>query len=127
MGLRELCLQRISRSVQKTLRKTKSRDLWSLEVFLWNIKYNDNYIHSEGFEAFQTVLEFAEQREKFKAFRIPMVVLPATISNNVPGKMVAVAVFVSALESISISMIFDIHYMIYYDKWHTICDNCYFM
>jgi len=38
-----------------------------------------------GFEAFQTVLEFAEQREKFKSFRIPMVVLPATISNNVPG------------------------------------------
>jgi len=38
-----------------------------------------------GFEAFQTVLQFAEQREKYKAFRIPMVVLPATISNNVPG------------------------------------------
>jgi len=24
-------------------------------------------------------------RDKYKAFRIPMVVLPATISNNVPG------------------------------------------
>ena len=38
-----------------------------------------------GFEAFQAVLQFSEAREKFKAFRIPMVVLPATISNNVPG------------------------------------------
>ena len=53
---------------------------------------------SKGFEAFQTVLEFAEQREKFKPFRIPMVVLPATISNNVPGKTVIVAVVVSVLE-----------------------------
>jgi len=38
-----------------------------------------------GFEAFQAVIQFAEAREKFKEFRIPMVVLPATISNNVPG------------------------------------------
>ena len=38
-----------------------------------------------GFEAFQAVLQFSEAREKFKEFRIPMVVLPATISNNVPG------------------------------------------
>merc|ERR1712142_1119315 len=38
-----------------------------------------------GFEAFQAVLQFAEHRDKFKEFRIPMVVLPATISNNVPG------------------------------------------
>jgi len=38
-----------------------------------------------GFEAFQSVLEMAEKRSEFKAFRIPMVVVPATISNNVPG------------------------------------------
>jgi len=38
-----------------------------------------------GFEAFSAVLQFAENRDKYKAFRIPMVVLPATISNNVPG------------------------------------------
>jgi len=38
-----------------------------------------------GFEAFESVLQFAENREKYRAFRIPMVVLPATISNNVPG------------------------------------------
>jgi len=38
-----------------------------------------------GFEAFQAVLQFYEAREQYKQFRIPMVVLPATISNNVPG------------------------------------------
>lgn len=38
-----------------------------------------------GFEAFETVLMLSEQRDKYPQFRIPMVVLPATISNNVPG------------------------------------------
>merc|ERR1719150_3478218 len=38
-----------------------------------------------GFEAFETILQLSEAREKLKQFRIPMVVLPATISNNVPG------------------------------------------
>ena len=38
-----------------------------------------------GFEAFQSVLMLYERRESFPEFRIPMVVLPATISNNVPG------------------------------------------
>jgi len=38
-----------------------------------------------GFEAFETILMLSEHRDKFPQFRIPMVVLPATISNNVPG------------------------------------------
>lgn len=38
-----------------------------------------------GFEAFTAVLQLAEHREKYPEFCIPMVVLPATISNNVPG------------------------------------------
>merc|ERR1719186_2181162 len=38
-----------------------------------------------GFEAYHSVLQLSENRDKYKAFRIPMVVLPATISNNVPG------------------------------------------
>ena len=39
----------------------------------------------QGFEAFETILQLSENRDKFRQFRIPMVVLPATISNNVPG------------------------------------------
>ena len=38
-----------------------------------------------GFEAFQTCLQLAEQRGNFPQFCIPIAVLPATISNNVPG------------------------------------------
>jgi len=38
-----------------------------------------------GFEAYETVVQLESMRDKFKEFRIPMVVLPATISNNVPG------------------------------------------
>lgn len=38
-----------------------------------------------GFEAFTAVSELRQAREKYSAFKIPMVVLPATISNNVPG------------------------------------------
>lgn len=38
-----------------------------------------------GFEAFTAVSQLRQAREKFNAFKIPLVVLPATISNNVPG------------------------------------------
>ncbi len=38
-----------------------------------------------GFEAFTAVSELRKARAEYPAFRIPMVLLPATISNNVPG------------------------------------------
>eukprot|EP00795_Rhopilema_esculentum_P008053 gene8053-13967_t len=38
-----------------------------------------------GFEAFNSALELAKGRERQKAFRIPIIVIPATMSNNVPG------------------------------------------
>ncbi|OUC40266.1 6-phosphofructokinase [Trichinella nativa] len=38
-----------------------------------------------GFEAFHSCLIMAENRDKYKEFCIPMMVLPCTISNNVPG------------------------------------------
>lgn len=38
-----------------------------------------------GFEAFRTVLQLAENRDRYPSLRIPMCVIPATISNNVPG------------------------------------------
>lgn len=38
-----------------------------------------------GFEAFTAVSQLRQARDKFSAFKIPLVVLPATISNNVPG------------------------------------------
>lgn len=38
-----------------------------------------------GFNAYHTCLIFAQNRQKFPAFRIPMCVIPTTINNNVPG------------------------------------------
>ncbi|KAJ5773754.1 6-phosphofructokinase eukaryotic type [Penicillium paradoxum] len=38
-----------------------------------------------GFEAFTAVSELRQAREQYDAFKIPLIVLPATISNNVPG------------------------------------------
>ena len=38
-----------------------------------------------GFEAFTAVGEMRKARENYSAFRIPLILLPATISNNVPG------------------------------------------
>ena len=38
-----------------------------------------------GFEAYHAALLLAESRTKYPEFKIPMIVLPATISNNVPG------------------------------------------
>ena len=38
-----------------------------------------------GFEAFTALSELRKARESYASFRIPMVILPATISNNVPG------------------------------------------
>lgn len=38
-----------------------------------------------GFEAYHALLQLYEARGKYPEFCIPMVVVPATISNNVPG------------------------------------------
>ncbi|KAB8078792.1 phosphofructokinase 2 [Aspergillus leporis] len=38
-----------------------------------------------GFEAFTAVSQLRKAREQYPAFRIPLVLLPASMSNNVPG------------------------------------------
>ncbi|KZC05103.1 6-phosphofructokinase [Dufourea novaeangliae] len=38
-----------------------------------------------GFEGYQTGLSFFKARDKYEEFRIPIAMIPATISNNVPG------------------------------------------
>ncbi|XP_029167853.1 ATP-dependent 6-phosphofructokinase isoform X4 [Nylanderia fulva] len=38
-----------------------------------------------GFEGYQTCLTFYKARDKYEEFRIPIAMIPATISNNVPG------------------------------------------
>lgn len=49
-------------------------------------KYSiDGLIIVGGFEAFVSLRQLENARELFPAFRIPMVLIPATLSNNVPG------------------------------------------
>lgn len=49
-------------------------------------KYNfDGLILVGGFEAFASLEQLERARAMYPAFRIPMVLIPATISNNVPG------------------------------------------
>jgi len=38
-----------------------------------------------GYEAYSSVLQMYESRNKYPQFNIPMICIPATISNNVPG------------------------------------------
>jgi 6-phosphofructokinase 1 len=38
-----------------------------------------------GFEAFTAASQLRKGREQYESFKIPLVVLPATVSNNVPG------------------------------------------
>jgi 6-phosphofructokinase 1 len=38
-----------------------------------------------GFEAFAAASELRQARDKYHSFKIPLIVLPATVSNNVPG------------------------------------------
>jgi len=38
-----------------------------------------------GFEAFVAISQLRKAREQYPAFKIPLVLLPATVSNNVPG------------------------------------------
>lgn len=45
----------------------------------------DGLIIVGGFEGFQSLDQLEKARPMYPAFRIPMVVIPATISNNVPG------------------------------------------
>lgn len=61
------------------------------EAGIGNIAYNlakhkiEALILVGGFEAFVSLQQLAEERGAYPAFRIPMVLIPATISNNVPG------------------------------------------
>ena len=51
----------------------------------FELYYFDALFLVGGFEAFTAVSELRKARAQYPPFRIPMAVLPATISNNVPG------------------------------------------
>ncbi|XP_077990362.1 ATP-dependent 6-phosphofructokinase, muscle type-like isoform X5 [Glandiceps talaboti] len=52
-------------------------------------KFRKHEIHGllivGGFEAYKSVIVMSENRDKYPEFCIPMVIIPCTVSNNVPG------------------------------------------
>jgi len=67
-----------------TNRTLPSEDMGMVAWYFQKYRF-DGLLIIGGFEAFHSLLELEKAREAYPAFRIPMVCLPATISNNVPG------------------------------------------
>ncbi|PSK35147.1 6-phosphofructokinase [Candidozyma pseudohaemuli] len=62
----------------------ESTDLGLIAYYFEKYKF-DGLILVGGFEAFVSLEQLEKARAMYPAFRIPMVLVPATISNNVPG------------------------------------------
>ena len=71
-------------SVLGTNRSLPSEDFGSVSFHLQNKKL-DGLIIIGGFEAYESLKELKDAREKYPIFNIPIVCLPSTVSNNVPG------------------------------------------
>lgn len=66
-----------------TNRTLPSVDLGAVAAKFQQFKF-DGFMMIGGFESFSSLLELQEGRKHYPAFHIPLVHLPATISNNVP-------------------------------------------
>lgn len=67
-----------------TNRNLPDTDIGMIAYYFQKYKF-DGLIIIGGFEAFVSLQQLEEARESYPAFRIPMICIPATISNNVPG------------------------------------------
>ncbi|RPB18604.1 6-phosphofructokinase [Terfezia boudieri ATCC MYA-4762] len=67
-----------------TNRSLPSEDMGMVAWYFQKYRF-DGLLIIGGFEAFHALSELQKARQSYPAFRIPMVCLPATISNNVPG------------------------------------------
>lgn len=67
-----------------TNRNLPNTDIGMIAYYFQKYKF-DGLIIIGGFEAFASLHQLEEARPSYPAFRIPMVCIPATISNNVPG------------------------------------------
>ncbi len=62
----------------------------------------DGMILIGGFEAFSSICQLKSMRYEFKEFCIPLICIPATISNNVPGTHFSIGCDTSLNEIVSI-------------------------
>lgn len=67
-----------------TNRNTPDTDLGMIAYYFQKYEF-DGLIIVGGFEAYASLHQLEQARTAYPAFRIPMICLPATISNNVPG------------------------------------------
>lgn len=67
-----------------TNRALPSCDLGTVAFYFQKFHF-DGLIIIGGFEGFTALHELSEARSQFPAFNIPMTLIPATVSNNVPG------------------------------------------
>lgn len=67
-----------------TNRTLPSEDLGAVSYQLQNSKI-DGLIIIGGFEAYHSLKELKDARAQYPVFNMPMVCLPSTVSNNVPG------------------------------------------
>ncbi|ODV63601.1 6-phosphofructokinase subunit alpha [Ascoidea rubescens DSM 1968] len=71
-------------SVIGTNRSLPSEDFGTVAYYLQKYKI-DGFIIIGGFEAFESLHLLYNSRNQYPIFNIPMLVIPSTISNNVPG------------------------------------------
>lgn len=71
-------------SVIGTNRSLADDDMGTVAYYFQKNKL-DGLIILGGFEGFRSLKELRDNRERYPIFNIPMVLIPATISNNVPG------------------------------------------
>lgn len=74
----------IGGSVIGTNRSLADTDMGTVAYYFQKNKL-DGLIILGGFEGFKSLKELRDNRCKYPIFNIPMVLIPATISNNVPG------------------------------------------
>ena len=67
-----------------TNRSVAAEDLGTIAYYFQKFKF-DGLIILGGFEGFKSLKQLREGRETHPIFNIPMVLIPCTISNNVPG------------------------------------------
>ncbi|ODV76337.1 6-phosphofructokinase subunit alpha [Cyberlindnera jadinii NRRL Y-1542] len=67
-----------------TNRTLPSMDIGAVAFYFQKYHF-DGLIIIGGFEGFTSLHELSEARKEFPVFNIPMTLIPATVSNNVPG------------------------------------------
>lgn len=67
-----------------TNRNTPDCDIGMVAYYFQKFRF-DGLLIIGGFEAYSSLNMLKNARKAYPAFRIPMVLIPATISNNVPG------------------------------------------